>query len=292
MKNILTYFSFLILVFTFSSCEDVVQIKLDEGSKLYVIDAFVNDLPGVQTIRVTNNDTYFSDREAPPVSGATVLLKDKTNGSSYNFSYVGNGNYIFKVDSLNPIAISGHQYELTVEIDGTTYTSIVTQNRGALIEGILVVTPEQAGAFGPPSKDTLFYCNVFAKDKTDANTDYYWVKTIKNDTLIKDLNITIDGTQGPVNSPDFDSTYFTPPISFLNFTSFRRKNTCEVQIHSIARDTYFFFVQASAQISNGGLFATTPENVKTNIVTPSDAKTKAIGWFNMSTVATAKVKIP
>ncbi|MEY2914410.1 MAG: hypothetical protein RLZZ184_3719, partial [Cyanobacteriota bacterium] len=44
-------------------------------------------------------------------------------------------------------------------------------------------------------------------------------------------------------------------------------------------ETYAFFLQAQAQISNGGLFATTPENVKTNIITPEDAPTKAIGWF-------------
>jgi len=41
------------------------KLKLDEGSKLYVIDAFVNDLRSNQTIRVTTNDSYFSDRELP-----------------------------------------------------------------------------------------------------------------------------------------------------------------------------------------------------------------------------------
>ena len=136
---------------------------------------------------------------------------------------------------------------------------------------------------------------LWAKDKTDANSDYYWVKTYRNDTLLgasTDLNLSIDGTNGPVSGIPADSTNFTPPIVFLGFNRFYPGNTCKVEIHSIAKETYYFFVQASAQINNGGLFATTPENVKTNIVSPAGAKTKAIGWFNMGSVATKKIQIP
>ncbi|MGZ4043653.1 MAG: DUF4249 domain-containing protein, partial [Bacteroidia bacterium] len=68
--------SFLLI----ASCEDVIQIKLDEGSKLYVIDAFVNDLRENQKIRVVTNDSYFSNREAPPVTNASVTLTDLTSG--------------------------------------------------------------------------------------------------------------------------------------------------------------------------------------------------------------------
>jgi hypothetical protein len=95
-----------------------------------------------------------------------------------------------------------------------------------------------------------------------------------------------------VNIEGIDSTGFTPPITFLGFKQYQKGWSCKVEIHSISKETYFFFLQAAAQINNGGLFATTPENVKTNIVTPSDAKTKGIGWFNMATVASKKIVVP
>ncbi|MCC6370313.1 MAG: DUF4249 domain-containing protein [Bacteroidia bacterium] len=287
MKTILKTFILAAFVVTFSSCEDVVQVKLDEGSKIYVIDAFVNDLAAPQTIRVLTSDSYFSNREAPPVPNASVVLRDMTDNKQYTFTYTSNGNYVYTPAATETMAVVNHQYQLEVGVDGVVYTSITTQKRAAKIDSIISL-PADNGGFGPPAKDGIFSCYLIAKDKTDSNTDYYWVKTFRNDTLFNapsDINLSIDGTNGPVSGVPVDSTDFTPPIVFLGFKPYKLFDRCKVEIHSISRDTYFFFVQAAAQINNGGLFATTPENVKTNIVTPNNAKTKAIGWFNMASVA-------
>lgn len=289
MKTVLKYFLAIPVVLFFTSCEDVVQIKLDQGSKLYVIDAFVNNLSGPQTIRVTTNDSYFSNRIAPPVAGANVLLKDLTANKQYVFADAGNGNYVYTpTDTISKI---GHQYELDVTIDGSTYTSLTTQKRTALIDSISANYEEGTRN----NKQPFYRCFLWAKDKVDNNTDYYWIKTYRNDTLFNgssDINVCIDGTGGPVTEADLDSTFFTPPGSFLGLKKYNSGNTCKVEIHSISHDTYYFFVQAINQINNGGLFATTPENVKTNIVTPKDAKTKAIGWFNMATVVSKEIILP
>jgi hypothetical protein len=293
MKTIYKLFLLPISLFILTSCEDVVQIKLDEGSKLYVIDAFVNDLRTPQTIRVITNDTYFSNREAPPVSGASVILKDLTANVQYNFSYVNNGNYVYTLAPTETIAIANHQYELNVTIDGVVYTSLTTQKRTAVIDSISVI-PNDGGGFGPPSKDTTFLCLLAARDKADDNADYYWIKTFRNDTLFNgssDINVCIDGTGGAVVGATQDSIDFTPPSTFLGFKQYRKKDTCKVEIHSVSRDNYFFFIQALNQINNGGLFATTPENIKTNINTPKGAKIKATGRFNMASVASKKKAI-
>lgn len=278
--------------FFLTSCEDVIQIDLDEGSKLYVIDAFVNSLPGNQVIRVTYNDAYFSDTQAPPVANASVVLTDLTANKSYVFNYSGNGNYVytFTTDTLNKV---NHQYQLNVTIDGYNYTSLVVQKRPAKIYDILPEYNDGSTGFGPAGPP-FYFCNLLAKDKTDANTDYYWIKTYRNDTLFNgasDINISIDGTNGAVNTADFDSSYFTPPITFLGFKRYNKGDKCKVEVLSISRETYFFFVQASAQINNGGLFATTPENVKTNIVTPSGAPIKAVGWFDVSMLDSREIQI-
>lgn len=278
---------FLTSLLAFTSCEDVVQVKLDEGSKLYVIDAFVNNLRGIQSIRVVTNDSYFSNREAPPVTGAQVILTDLTISKAYTFTYSSNGYYTYDQGTADTIARVNHQYKLEVTIDGKTYSSLNIQKRPASIDSIGVL-PNDGGGFGPPSTDSSYICYLFAKDKADNVTDYYWIKTFRNDSLFKassDLNVCIDGTNGAVINAPQDSIDFTAPGTFLGFKSYRKGDKCRVEIHSINRDTYFFFIQASAQINNGGLFATTPENVKTNILTPSDAKTKAIGRFEVSSVA-------
>ncbi len=294
MKNIFKILVLSVTLFSFSSCEDVVQIKLDEGSKIYVIDAFVNDLRSNQVIRVVTNDTYFSNREAPAVSNAQVVLKDLTAAKEYTFSYTSNGNYVYTLNSNDTISRANHQYELNVNIDGSIYTALTTQKRSAILDSIVPIFNDGSGGFGPAGPP-FFNCLLFARDKSDNNTDHYWIKTFRNDTLLgagSDLNLAIDGTNGPVGDVPVEFTTFTPPITFLGFNRFYAGSSCKVEIHSIAKETYYFFVQAAAQINNGGLFATTPENVKTNIITPNGAKTKAIGWFNMGTVVTGKVDIP
>ncbi|MGZ3899632.1 MAG: DUF4249 family protein [Bacteroidia bacterium] len=281
--------SFLLI----ASCEDVIQIKLDEGSKLYVIDAFVNDLRENQKIRVVTNDSYFSNREAPPVTNASVTLTDLTSGQQYNFTYESNGYYTFPITSSDTIARTGHSYKLNVTIDGFTYTSMASQKRTAILDTILV-QKDGGGGFGPPSKDSTLTCLLFARDIADNNPDYYWIKTFRNDTLFSgsgDINVCIDGTGGIVTDAPQDTIMFTPPATLLGFKRYKKFSTCKVQIHSLSRDNYFFFIQAQAQINNGGLFATTPENVKTNIITPDGAKTKATGRFNMASVAQQKITV-
>ena len=75
MNQINNFLFFFLTLFLFSSCEDVVQIKLDEGSELIVIDAFINDLRIDQKIRITKNNSYFSTTNPAPLTNAVVSLK-------------------------------------------------------------------------------------------------------------------------------------------------------------------------------------------------------------------------
>jgi len=287
MKKLSYSLAVLSALVLFSSCEDVVQVKLDEGSKLYVIDAFITDLNQVQTVLITQSDNYFSNQEAPVVSGAQVLLTDVTNNAQYTFTYSGNGRYSYDAGTQPAIAAINHVYELKVSIDGTNYTAMATQKRTAVIDSISAIYDDGTSGFG--TGEPFYNCFLWARDKVDQTADYYWIKTFRNDTLFgapSDLNTSIDGTNGEVFDPNADTLDFTPPGIFLGFNTYQKNDVCKVEIHSISRECYNFLNQAVAQIQNGGLFATTPENVRTNIVTPSGAATKAIGWFNIASVVT------
>ncbi len=294
MKNISKICFLFSVLIAFNSCTDVVQVKLDEGSKLYIIDAFVSDLRVDQKIRVVTNSPYFGTTEPPAVANAAVVLTDLNLNKNYVFNYSSNGYYTFPVKAGDTISRPNHQYQLKVTIDGLTYTSLINQKRGAILDTILTQEETGNGGFGPPRKDTAYSCFLLARDLVGPNTDYYWIKTFRNDTLFNapgDINTCIDGTGGPVVSADRDTLEFSEPATLLGFKQYKRFNTCKVEINSVTKETYFFLLQALQQINNGGLFATTPENVKTNIVTPKDAKTKAVGWFSMSTVASMKIVV-
>ena len=111
------------------------------------------------------------------------------------------------------------------------------------------------------------------------------MKAFKNGVFFNkgsEINLAFDGAY----SAGADGFIFIPPIAEA-ITPFKENyslgDVCRVEIHSISKETYFFLLQVQTQTTNSGLFATTPENVRTNINTPSGA-TKAIGWFNMASV--------
>lgn len=297
-----------ICVLALTSCEDVVKIKLDKGSKLVVIDAFIDDLRKPQIVRVLNNADYFSGEPSEPITNALVVLKDLTANKSYTFTYAGNGNYQFNLTVNDTIAKTNHQYELNVSVNGALYTAIATQKRRAIASkvdlkkdfpfidtngiflGIADTLVEPSG-FGGNQPKPYYTTLLFAVDIADNNPDYYRVKVYRNDTLFtnaSDIILCIDGTGGEVyNSPE-PANFFSPPATFLGFKQYQKNDKCRAEIHSISREAYNFFIQAQAQVSNGGLFATTPENVRTNIVSQKDA-TKAVGWFNMASVTTTSL---
>ena len=280
MKRIKKILILIFAITAFASCEDVIQIKLDEGSKLLVVDAFVNDMRTTQTIRLTQTDSYFSGQNPPPVTNATVLLKDLTANKTYTFINNNNGDYIYIITSIDTIAFVNHTYELNVNYDGQTYTSISKQKRSTVIDSI-TYTFREKNSFSEEG----WYCKFWAFDPAGPDPDYYWVRAYKNGVFFNkgsEINLAFDGAY----SAGADGFIFIPPIAeaitpFGELYDFG--DVCRVEIHSISRETYFFLYQVQTQTTNSGLFATTPENVRTNIISPEGA-TKAIGWFNMATV--------
>ena len=137
MKQIKLIISIL-TIFTLTSCQDVVQIKLDQGTPLITIDGFINDMRSPQTIRLTYTDNYFSQKPNDPINGASVIVKDITSGQLYNFTDNSNGNYVFNLTSSDTLGKVGHEYELTVNHQGNIYNSKSTMFRTTQVDTFIV----------------------------------------------------------------------------------------------------------------------------------------------------------
>ncbi len=280
MKNTFKLFIAFALAFTLSSCEDVIQVKLDKGNPLVTIDAFVNDMRIQQKIRLTYTDDYFSKTKNSPILGATVNIKNTTSGQLFIFTDNNNGDYVFNLLATDTIGRVNNNYELTVIYNGTTYTSTSKLNRTAQIDS-LDVTYKEAGAFGGKAG---YIFKFLGFDQPSDVDDFYWIKSYKNGEYFKSggMNLAFNGAY----SAAADGFPFIPPIAegITPFGEvFQKYDICRVEIHSINLSTYNLLFQAQAQISNSGLFATTPENIKTNIISNNE-KIKVVGWFCMSAV--------
>lgn len=281
MMKAIRYISILAIVFTLVSCEDVIQVKLDKGQSIITIDAFVNDMRQSQKVRLTYTDGYFSQKPNQPVTGATVHITDLSSGQVFNFADNSNGDYIYPVNAGDTIGRVGHTYRLDVTSQGITYSSTILMKRTTSVDSIDVKRNDSTG-FNPKKG---YKCEFLGVDPPGEITDYYWVKSFRNGVFFNkggDINICENAGGGPGT----DGLIFIPPVAKGITPSgevFRKFDVCRVEIHSITKETFDFLTQVQAQTTNFGLFATTPENVRTNIAAP-DPKIKIVGWFSMSAV--------
>lgn len=282
-KNIFLSAIFLSLIFT--SCEDKIDVKLDEGTSQLAVDAFITNQPTTQKIRLTKTSGYFDNSPSPAALGATVKIKNNRSGKTYNFIDLGSsGDYIWIPGALDTIALSGDDLVLSITYSGEQFTATSIMNPAPVIDSITYVYREASPSLEiPAGYFASFYANDFP-----GTTDFYWIKTYRNDTLNNDpefMNIAWDAAYGP----GADGFTFILPIrdAITPFNKpFRLNDSIKVEIHAINEDTFNFLTEVRTQSTNGGLFATPPANVRTNIKNTNPAsEVKAVGFFNAGAVS-------
>jgi len=280
MKIIKLFISILAII-SFTSCEDVIQVDLDEGAPIITVDAFVNDMRTQQKVRLTYTSGYFSQTSNTPITGATVHVKDLTSGVDYIFVDSNNGNYVYDINATDTLGRVGHQYELTVTHQGDIYKSSCRLNRTAQVDSLVAIYKD-AGSFGG---DAGYKFAFLGFDIPGDTMDYYWIKSYRNGVFFNkggQMNIAADAAfgQGADGFP-----FITPIAEGITPMGevFNKYDVCRVEIHSINVDTWNFLYQIQTQTTNSGLFATSPENVKSNI-TATNNTNKVVGWFCMSAV--------
>jgi len=122
MRNYLFIISALIFL---TSCEDVIDVNLDNAEPKLVIEASINWLKGTsgneQTIKLSLTAPYF-DETIPPANGAIVLVTDQ-NENTYTFIEDGTTG-IYKNSNFIPIIDA--TYLLNITYDNEIYTASET----------------------------------------------------------------------------------------------------------------------------------------------------------------------
>jgi len=292
MKRLLYLITILFLGGNFSACEDIIQVNVEQKQKKIVIDAFIDNRHQTQTIRLIESIPFFDiPGTEPPLTTANVVLVDTTGGG------ISGAPIIFKHDSMgyyrwtpNPATGDtlkvGHSYALII-VEGTdTLIGGATLNPTISRIDSLRTVPVEGN--GPPFIDTGRYCEIFAYD-LPGTENYYWLKTFRNDTFFSTINkLNISQDMGN-NSNGQDGGLLIYPIRFSNLNEFLRPyrdgEKVRVEIHSISRFAYYWFQLVVNQSNNGGLFATPPVNIQSNLfMLNKNSKRGVAGFFNIAAV--------
>lgn len=274
------FLSLAAALFILNACEDPIDLDLEQKEDFVVIDAFINNLPGKQIIKISKSTPYLSSDQPAPLLGASVILEDSSNGRTFVFSDNGNGEYSYEPTAGDSIGVINHRYKLTVQSQGNTWTASETWNRSTEVDTIDVRYEEPQ--FGDPG-----YFARFLGIDSIGKMDYYWIKAFRNGVFwgrAGQMNLCVDGAFGEGG----DGLFFIPPIA-EGITPFNERykvgDVVRVEIHGISKSTYEYLTMAQEQMTNSGLFAVTPENVPTNFTKITSGNNKrALGWFSVASV--------
>jgi len=107
----LVHYILLSLALLSVSCEELIDVDLNDANPRYVIEAQLTDISPIQHIRVSETVPFGATVNSKPVEGATVLIMDSFAGY-YTLRHIGNGIY----EERNMKLVPGRTYRLYVEI--------------------------------------------------------------------------------------------------------------------------------------------------------------------------------
>ncbi len=283
-KNSFTLAAMSILLLT--GCEDVIDLNVDNAPKQMVVDGWITNQPGTQTIRLSWSAPYFDYTKGKPILNATVTIVDDL-GNIYEFKDTNNNGQYEWGNPTDTLGHIGRTYTLAIQNETESFSAVNEIMPVPTIDSLvyemekLPFTPDKGPKEGYV---TQFYARDFVGE---GNT--YWIKPIVNG-IVK----TSDPTQITVaydaafsaGAPS-DGLIFILPIrqAITTDSLYLAGDKIGVELHSITNQSYNFLTQVRDQTSNGGIFATPPANILTNIINKNPNGSKSLGYFGASAIS-------
>lgn len=289
LKRFLHLSVVLLAIVGLSGCEDVIDLKTETGPTQLVVDGWITNQPGMQTITLTWSSSYFDSNPIKPVLGAKVSVTDNF-GKVYTFTDAnGTGKYTWGKLATDTLGRIGGKYNLKVEYEQEVYTAKNEIKRVPKVDSI-VYTKETLPF--KPDKDkgqkTGFIAEFYARDFVGTG-DTYWIKEVINGKTNVDkaskISIAYDAAFG-AGAPSDGLILIQPLRRSITFDSlYQAGNHVGVELHSITNEAFYFLQQVVEQSANGGLFATPIANIKSNVSNADPKGRKALGYFGTSAVS-------
>ena len=275
----------------FVSCEDPIDVILEDAPEQMVVDAWLDNMSQRQEIRVSKTLPYFTAEFTPGVEDATVTVTNN-NGTVYTFEHEADGVYVYDLPAGETLGEVGDEFELEIQSGDDRYTASTQMFRVPQIDSLTQEFRENE-----VFTDDGIYCQVFARD-FDGLGDTYWIKSYKNGQYLNrpfEINIAFDA--GFDSGGEVDGFVFIYPIrDLVNEVDedgiplqWMPGDELRVEIHSISNEAFGFLEIMRDQLLNSfnGIFAEPLANTKGNIVHANGEET-VLGVFNVSAVSVAE----
>jgi len=278
----LTWFTIglLFMALTFSSCEDVIDVKLsEENLNLFGVEASITTM-NQPTVFLYKTLQANQDIAYPGISGAEVTITDNaTPENKITLTEDQDRKGFYQVPgNISYLGVAGREYTLTIKTQGITMIAKDKLSRVEPIDSIQVV---------PSLRGDKRFLGVFTYGKEPLGVgNYYKWDLFVNDSLI------FDADRISIASDEFvDGNYVSKLEIFTDFYDVNKpedrklnlNDTITVKQTSISKFAYDFYFQMINQSGSGSLFSVPLANIKSNFIA-SDGK-PVLGIFTARDVS-------
>lgn len=257
MKRINIILLSVLTVFSFASCEKVIDINLDNAEPVLIASGYISDEPGPYIINLSQTINYDQPNTFPEISGAIVTLKDD-NGANETLTETAPGEY----STTTIMGTPGRTYSLNINYDGEDYNASVKMAEPIIIDSVRIE------AISLPNGEEAPLLTTYFQDPP-GEKNYYYLNYLINGEDSGDFSFLSDDLR--------DGDEITVGTISDDYEDVKIGDTITVQLQCIDASMYEFYTtrEALETAGNGGPGASSPNNPIPNITG------KVLGYFKV-----------
>ena len=245
------------IAFILSSCEEKIDLKLDDTYTRLVVDGEITTETKAHKIVLMTSSSYFSNQAPPAVSGAIVSISDGTIVIPLTETPAGSGIYLTNPNVKGDV---GKTYRLLISnVDINGDGDLEVYEASCMLKKAFPLDSVKAKVFREWESPKRFLIDGYGQEPATAGDFYLWKyyknKKIETDSLFEWLftdDLLVNGN-------------YIPGLSMFLVDGVPG-DTITVESRSITKEYYDFMTSVMLETYwNGGGFSGPPANIKGNI---------------------------
>lgn len=286
------YIILLFAIMTITSCNETIDLKLDDPNPVLVVDGYLSNRNTMQYVRLSNLENYFSNK-VPDYgvhqNAKVILLEDGSEVGTYSF------NQLDKRFELQYKGIEGKSYQIDITLgDGSRYVSASEPMETPVpIDTIWYEYNENPGGPGPQGGEILVKINT--QEPEGSGDNYQWKSYVNGQYQFESDNIFFSDDRFVDGQDVTDLDVFG--MSEDEYTSYKENspsNQVFVEIEQLkisARYLKYLTLIQQQLFGAGSPFASPPAEIRGNVYKQGEDEVLALGFFYTASIDSKTIEI-
>lgn len=264
------------------SCQNIIDLDLEQSDTRLVIEGEILDKNTIKRIRVSQSLNYYDTGRMSPFTDADISLLDENDHLISSFFYNTQDSIYQTPDSLTLDVGSTYKIQIEANEELLEATGKILEN--PTVDSIYYLSDQELMELGQPVFEEGYFLFVNGKLNNEG-VEYFKLDISVNDTL---QNSRDDFSNSILSSELFGKEFQGLPIP----GSFEEKDEIFLEFYAIEEDVYQYYLEFTNLLFNdGGVFSAPPVNPSTNINNLTNPENKPLGFIQFSSVQTRSIMI-